>query len=217
MTKRIFPKVLLSLSLIFTVCAVALPVHLSAAEGDKDKAAEKSDDKEVKDVKAVIKTEKGDIEVTIFAKKAPLTSASFLNLAKHGYFNGLNFHRVEPGFVIQGGDPEGTGRGGPGYEFAQEVSPELTHSKAGILSMANAGPGTNGSQFFITLDATPSLDGSYNVFGEVTGGLDVVKKIKVGDKMTKVEVKDSTDALFKEEADNIKHWDAVLKAKGFIK
>ena len=132
-------------------------------------------------------TNKGEFEITLFAKECPETVWNFINLAegrqetsrKQKFYDGLAFHRVISGFMIQGGCPEGTGRGGPGYRFEDEFHPELKHDKAGILSMANAGPGTNGSQFFITLAPTPHLDGRHTVFGEVTKGLDTVKEIGV--------------------------------------
>jgi cyclophilin family peptidyl-prolyl cis-trans isomerase len=140
---------------------------------------------EVKGLTAVFKTTMGDFEIELNVKEAPLTVWNFVNLAegrqptvKEGpYYNGLVFHRVIRGFMIQGGCPEGSGRGGPGYRFADEFNRNLTHSGEGVLSMANAGPGTNGSQFFITLGATPHLDGRHTVFGKVTKGMDVVKKI----------------------------------------
>jgi cyclophilin family peptidyl-prolyl cis-trans isomerase len=140
---------------------------------------------EVKGLTAVFKTTMGDFEIELNVKEAPLTVWNFVNLAegrqptvKEGpYYNGLVFHRVIRGFMIQGGCPEGSGRGGPGYRFADEFNRSLTHSGEGILSMANAGPGTNGSQFFITLGATPHLDGRHTVFGKVTKGMDIVKKI----------------------------------------
>jgi peptidyl-prolyl cis-trans isomerase A (cyclophilin A) len=134
---------------------------------------------------AIFKTTLGDFEIELFHKEAPETVWNFVNLAegrqptvKDGpYYNGLIFHRVIRGFMIQGGCPEGSGRGGPGYRFADEFSPHLRHSSEGILSMANAGPATNGSQFFITLAPTPHLDGRHTVFGKVTKGMDVVKNI----------------------------------------
>ncbi len=165
----------------------------------------------VSDIRVIVHTNKGDIEGTIFASKVPMTAANFLNLAKHGYYDGLTFHRVIPNFMIQGGDPEGSGRGGPGYKFADEFDKSLRHSKPGIFSMANAGPGTNGSQFFITHKETGWLDGKHSVFGEVTKGQDVVNKIARGDKIEKIEVLDSTDALFGAQAANIAKWNAVLK------
>ena len=165
---------------------------------------------EVTDIKVCIKTSKGDIEGTIFASKVPMTAANFLNLSKRGYYNGIAFHRVIKDFMIQGGDPTGTGRGGPGYKFADEIKPDLKHTKPGIFSMANAGPGTNGSQFFITHKATTWLDGKHTVFGEVTKGQDVVNAIARGDKILSVEIKDPTDALFAAEKDNLDKWNAVL-------
>ncbi|MBC8010000.1 MAG: peptidylprolyl isomerase [Burkholderiales bacterium] len=158
-----------------------------------------------------MKTSKGDIEATLFASKVPMTAANFLNLAKAGYYDGLTFHRVIPDFMIQGGDPEGSGRGGPGYRFADEFHPTLRHAKAGIFSMANAGPGTNGSQFFITHVATPHLDRKHSVFGAVTKGQSVVDTIARGDKIVKIEILDSTDALFAAQAENLAKWNVFLK------
>jgi peptidyl-prolyl cis-trans isomerase A (cyclophilin A) len=137
-------------------------------------------------------TSEGNFTIRLFEEEAPNTVANFVGLAegtkewtdpksgqkvKRPYYDGLIFHRVISDFMIQGGDPLGTGTGGPGYKFADEISPKLRHGKAGMLSMANAGPGTNGSQFFITLAATPWLDNKHSVFGEVVEGLDVVRKI----------------------------------------
>ncbi len=163
------------------------------------------------DIRIIVKTNKGDIEGTLFASKAPITVANYLNLAKHGYYDGLTFHRVIPNFMIQGGDPTGTGMGGPGYKFEDEVKTGLKHDKAGIFSMANAGPGTNGSQFFITHLPTPHLDGKHTVFGEVTKGQDVVNSIAGGDKIVKIEVLDSTDALFEAQKARIAEWNKCLK------
>src|SRR5690606_7714219 len=134
--------------------------------------------KSMKDIRIIVHTDKGDIEATLFASKVPMTTANFLNLARRKYYDGITFHRVISDFMIQGGDPTGTGRGGPGYRFADEIDPSLKHSKPGIFSMANAGPGTNGSQFFITHVPTPWLDGKHSVFGEVTKGQDVVNAIR---------------------------------------
>lgn len=165
----------------------------------------------VTDIRIVLHTTKGEIKATLFASKVPMTCANFLNLAKKGFYDGLTFHRVIPNFMIQGGDPEGSGRGGPGYRFADEFDSSLKHSKAGIFSMANAGPGTNGSQFFITHVATPWLDGKHSVFGEVTEGRNIVDATARGDKIEKIDVLDSTDALFAAQAENIAKWNAVLK------
>lgn len=128
-------------------------------------------------VKIKIETNKGDIYADLYAKEAPKTVANFVKLAKSGYYDGIIFHRVIPNFMIQTGDPTGTGRGGPGYSFADEFSPNLKHDKAGVFSMANAGPNTNGSQFFITDAPTPHLNNRHSVFGQVTQGMDVVKAI----------------------------------------
>ena len=142
---------------------------------------------------ATLHTNHGDITVELFEERAPNTVGNFIGLAtgskewtdpetgdtvkNEPLYDDVLFHRVIEDFMIQGGDPTGTGRGGPGYEFDDEFHDELTHDKAGILSMANSGPNTNGSQFFITLDATPHLDGKHSVFGEVTDGMDVVEEI----------------------------------------
>jgi len=162
-------------------------------------------------IRIIIKTNKGDIHTTVFASEVPITAANFLNLAKTGYYDGLTFHRVINDFMVQGGDPTGTGSGGPGYRFEDEIRPALKHSKPGILSMANAGPGTNGSQFFITHVATPWLDGKHTVFGEVTQGQDVVNAIAQGDTITSIEIVDSPDALFASQADRIKDWNSKIK------
>lgn len=126
---------------------------------------------------AQFKTNHGSFSIELFEDKAPNTTKNFIDLVDKGFFDGVIFHRVIKDFMIQGGDPTGTGRGGPGYTIADEFHPELTHSGKGILSMANAGPNTGGSQFFITLDATPWLDGKHAVFGEVKDGMDVVEAI----------------------------------------
>jgi cyclophilin family peptidyl-prolyl cis-trans isomerase len=126
---------------------------------------------------AKFKTDAGDFVVELFADKVPRTVNNFVFLAREGYYNGVTFHRVIRNFMAQGGDPTGTGSGGPGYQFADEFHPSLRHDSPGILSMANAGPGTNGSQFFITHGPTPHLDNKHSVFGKVTQGLDVVLAI----------------------------------------
>ena len=125
---------------------------------------------------ATFDTDRGPIKVELAQDKAPLTVANFVNLARRGFYDGLNFHRVINDFMVQGGCPEGSGRGGPGYRFEDEANNGLRHDR-GVLSMANAGPNTNGSQFFITLGPTPHLDNRHSVFGEVVEGMDVVKKI----------------------------------------
>ena len=162
---------------------------------------------------AVITTSKGKIRVNLFEKKTPVTVASFVNLAKKGYYDGLNFHRVLDDFMIQGGCPEGTGTGGPGYSFEDEFCQELRHNKQGILSMANSGPGTNGSQFFITHVATDWLDDHHTVFGEVTSKKDqkVVDEIEQGDKIEKITIKGDTDTLLEEMADRVEEWNAAME------
>ena len=127
--------------------------------------------------KAVFETNRGTFTVELFEDKAPKTTANFIDLAEHNFYDGLIFHRIIDGFMIQGGDPDGTGMGGPGYTIKDEFHPDLRHDGPGVLSMANAGPNTGGSQFFITLDATPWLDGHHAVFGKVIDGMDVVREI----------------------------------------
>ena len=126
---------------------------------------------------ATISTDKGDMVIELFADKTPKTVNNFVFLAREGFYDGTIFHRVIADFMAQAGDPTGTGRGGPGYRFADEFHPSLKHTKPGILSMANAGPGTNGSQFFITHIPTPWLDGKHTVFGQITSGMDVLMSI----------------------------------------
>ena len=134
-----------------------------------------------KSYSATIQTAGGDIVLQLSADKTPNTVNNFVFLAREGFYDGVVFHRVIENFMVQGGDPTGTGRGGPGYSFADEFHPELRHDGPGVLSMANAGPNTNGSQFFITHVATPHLDGKHSVFGRVTGGLDVLMAIPARD------------------------------------
>ncbi|WP_419529069.1 peptidylprolyl isomerase [Haloferula sp.] len=188
--------------------AFALIAPFAAAE---DKAEAKP--AEVKDIRITMTTTKGDIEATLFASKTPKTCANFLNLAKRGYYNDITFHRVIADFMIQGGDPTGTGRGGPGYKFGDEFHADLKHTKAGIFSMANAGPGTNGSQFFITHGPTPHLNGKHSVFGEVTKGQDVVNQIAKGDKIKSIKILDSPDALFAAQKKQLDEWNKILDSK----
>ncbi len=130
---------------------------------------------------AIIHTDLGDIGIELFADKTPTTVNNFVFLAREGFYDGVIFHRVIKDFMVQGGDPTGTGTGGPGYRFSDEFDSSLRHNKPGILSMANAGPGTNGSQFFITHVPTPWLDNKHSVFGQVTTGMDVVNSIQPRD------------------------------------
>jgi len=167
------------------------------------------------DLIATFNTARGPIRLRIFADKAPVTAASFVNLVKRGYYDGLSFHRVIPDFMIQGGCPQGSGTGGPGYKFEDECRPDLRHDKPGILSMANAGPRTNGSQFFITHVATPWLDGKHTVFGEVLGPEDqkVVDAVRGSDKIESVTIEGNTDALLAGQADRIAEWNKALDAR----
>jgi peptidyl-prolyl cis-trans isomerase B (cyclophilin B) len=137
---------------------------------------------------ATIETNRGVIVVDLYAAQAPRTVNNFVSLARDGYYDGVTFHRVIKDFMVQGGDPSGTGRGGPGYTFKDEFDPKLKHDKPGVLSMANAGANTNGSQFFITHVPTPWLDGKHSVFGQVVKGQDVVDKIEQGDVMLSVTI-----------------------------
>jgi len=141
-------------------------------------------------LKAIFKTNKGKINLELYTEKAPLTVANFVNLSKHGYYDGLKFHRVIPDFMIQGGCPQGSGTGGPGYQFKDEFHSTLRHETAGILSMANSGPGTNGSQFFITHIETPWLDNKHTVFGSVIADSDqeVVDSIEENDMIESIAI-----------------------------
>ena len=162
-------------------------------------------------ITVAMQTSKGTINLELFPEKAPVTVASFANLANRGYYDGLKFHRVIPDFMIQGGCPRGTGTGGPGYQFRDECHPEARHDRPGMLSMANAGPNTNGSQFFITHVATPWLDGKHSVFGSVVSPADqqVVDSIEAGDTIEKVIV-EGADQLLAEHAEQVRRWNQIL-------
>ena len=164
-------------------------------------------------MKVKIMTEKGDININLLPEKSPVTVANFVNLAKKGYYDGLKFHRVIDNFMAQGGDPTGTGAGGPGYQFEDEVDNGLNFSKSGKLAMANAGPGTNGSQFFITTVPTEWLNGNHTIFGEVVSDddLKVVKKLSNGDVMKKVVVEGDVDAFLKTQKNRVDSWNKTLK------
>lgn len=166
---------------------------------------------------AKMKTSKGEILIVLTPAETPVTIANFVNLAQRGYYDGLKFHRVIDDFMVQGGDPLGTGTGGPGYRFEDEPVPSLKHDGPGVLSMANAGPGTNGSQFFITHVATPWLDGKHTVFGRVESGQDVVDAIRQGDTIESLTIEGDASALLAAQADRIKQWNETLDAKGFKK
>lgn len=166
-------------------------------------------------MKATIKTNRGEISLKLFADLAPITVANFVNLAQRGFYNGLKFHRVIPDFMIQGGCPYGRGTGGPGYKFQDEFVQELKHDKPGVLSMANAGPNTNGSQFFITHVPTPWLDGKHSVFGEVVGKTDqdVVNSIAQNDVIETIVIDGDTGDLFKKAEKYLSSWNKVLDGR----
>lgn len=156
-------------------------------------------------------TDRGPIRIELAADKAPLTVANFVNLAKRGFYDGLNFHRVIADFMVQGGCPEGSGRGGPGYRFEDEANDGLRHER-GVLSMANAGPNTNGSQFFITHVPCGWLDGKHTVFGKVVEGLDVVDAVRQGDLIKSVKIEGDADAVLAAKADRVAEWNRILAA-----
>ena len=163
-------------------------------------------------MQAIINTSKGAIRLTLFSEKTPLTVANFVNLARRGFYDGLNFHRVIGDFMIQGGCPLGTGTGSPGYRFEDEFDATLRHDRPGRLSMANSGPGTNGSQFFITHVPTPHLDDNHSIFGEVvdTNDQDVVNAISQGDVIDTITIEGDVDGLFEQVSDRLSDWNAQL-------
>ena len=195
-------KKMLILAVTFLFCLPAV----TGCAGPGSKTAEKTEpvkadtplppaDPNKKNSLAVFETSMGTFKVELFEDKAPRTAQNFISLVNKGFYNGLIFHRVIDGFMIQGGDPKGNGTGGPGYVIPDEFHKDLKHTGAGILSMANAGPNSGGSQFFITLDATPWLDGKHAIFGKVVEGLDVVKAI--GKVKTGAQDRPQTDVVMK--------------------
>ena len=164
------------------------------------------------DLKAVLKTSKGTINIDLHAAQAPLAVANFANLTRRGFYDGLTFHRVIPDFMVQGGCPEGTGTGGPGYRFEDECCAELRHDGPGVLSMANAGPGTNGSQFFITHVPTDWLDGKHTVFGRVCGAEDqaVVDAVAGGDTVESITIEGDLSVLGEAATARVSEWNETL-------
>jgi len=189
-----------------------LPYGCGPVEPTKNKEIDMS---EIQPITVTIDTTKGPIRLALFADQTPITAANFVNLSRRGYYDGVKFHRVINDFMIQGGDPTGTGRGGPGYQFADECTPNLKHDSPGVLSMANAGPGTNGSQFFITHVPTPHLNGKHTVFGKVIGPEDmaVVNSIAQGDSIKTVTIEGDIQPLLDAEADKIADWNKILDDK----
>ena len=170
----------------------------------------------VSDVRVVIHTDKGDIEATILASKVPITAATFLNLAQQHFYDGTKFHRIIAGFMTQGGDPTGTGMGGPGYQFEDEPNGDRKFDKAGVLAMANKGTNTNGSQFFITHGATPHHNdggpaGHFNIFGQVTKGQNIVTTLTQGEGIKGIDILDPTGPIFAAQAKNIEDWNKEIK------
>lgn len=198
---------------LLSVLVFFLATPLSAAENNPEKGGKRMS---YPTLTATIQTTKGDIRLNLFPDKAPLTVLNFVYLAKRGFYDGLKFHRVIPDFMIQGGCPLGTGTGGPGYRFKDEFSKDLRHDKPGMLSMANAGPNTNGSQFFITHVPTPWLDDKHAIFGQVAGPEDqkVVDSIVQGDTMNKVVVEGDDAALTEDYKEQLESWNKTLSAKG---
>ena len=163
---------------------------------------------------ATIETTKGNIRLRLFADKTPSAVSNFVNLSLQGFYDGLTFHRVISNFMIQGGCPKGNGTGSPGYRFADEFLPELKHDKPGILSMANSGPDTNGSQFFITKKRVPHLDNKHTVFGEVASGKDfkIVSIISQGDVMKRITIEGDYAELLEQNREQVAEWNSILKS-----
>tara|TARA_R110000824_G_scaffold52692_4_gene146238 strand:+ start:171254 stop:171862 length:609 start_codon:yes stop_codon:yes gene_type:complete len=157
---------------------------------------------------AVIETEHGSMEFLLYKSVAPITVANFVNLATRGYYDGLTFHRVIEDFMAQGGDPFGDGSGGPGYQFEDEI--RMRHNQDGILSMANSGPDTNGSQFFITHVATPHLNELHTVFGKIHNGRELIRQISRGDTIQSIRIEGNAAAFLERYADRVYQWNVIL-------
>ncbi len=218
MTGKVLRYVITRICLFFMVItfstnALFYDIQVFAAEKKLQKGENKMTNTSLK---ATIHTTKGDIRLNLFPDKTPLTVLNFVNLAKKGFYDGLTFHRVIPDFMIQGGCPLGTGTGGPGYRFSDEFSPDLRHGKPGILSMANAGRNTNGSQFFITHVPTPWLDNKHAIFGEVIDEKDqtVVNSIVQGDKIKSITIEGDYSKLAEQNKDTLDKWNEVLDKRG---
>jgi peptidyl-prolyl cis-trans isomerase B (cyclophilin B) len=196
-------------------CAEAQQADFSATSSSAATTSPPESQQAMPNLNVTMSTTQGDIHLTLYADKTPITVANFVNLAERGYYDGLAFHRVIADFMIQGGCPLGTGTGDPGYRFEDEFRSDLKHDRPGILSMANAGPRTNGSQFFITHVPTPHLDGAHTVFGAVVGAADqeVVNRIQKGDKIISVKVEGDTSALLSSQKSRVDQWNKALDAK----
>lgn len=203
--ENVMKKIML---MIVLICGLVCGMSLISPTRADEQTIQKD---ELKDVRVELKTTRGTIELVLFSSKTPVTVANFLNLVQRGYYNDVIFHRVIANFMIQTGDPTGSGLGTPGYTFENEIVDELRHDRPGVLSMANTGrPNSNGSQFFITHRATPHLDGKHTVFGKVVKGQDVVNTIRQGDKIEFVTVLDPVDPVLKKAADRVKEWNRIL-------
>jgi peptidyl-prolyl cis-trans isomerase B (cyclophilin B) len=165
-------------------------------------------EKDPAELYAVIETDHGTLEFLLYKSVAPITVANFVNLATRGYYDGLTFHRVIDDFMAQGGDPFGDGSGGPGYNFEDEI--RMRHNQDGILSMANAGPNTNGSQFFITHVATPHLNGLHTVFGKIHSGRQLIRQIRVGDTINSITIEGNAKTFLERYADRVYQWNVIL-------
>jgi len=157
---------------------------------------------------AVITTNRGTMEFLLYRQAAPLTVTNFVNLATRGFYDGLTFHRVIQDFMAQGGDPSGNGTGGPGYQFEDEIA--LRMNQEGLLAMANAGPATNGSQFFITHQAVPHLNGAHTVFGLIQSGKEVIRQIRIGDTIESIEIIGNARAFLERKSDQLYFWNEIL-------
>ena len=202
-----------TLGLLAALAIVLIGAAPAGADNDAMKGGKKMS---YPPLKAIISTTKGDIRINLYPDQAPLTVLNFVNLSKRGFYDGLTFHRVIPNFMIQGGDPLGNGTGGPGYRFKDEFSSDLRHRGPGILSMANAGPNTNGSQFFITHVATPWLDGKHTIFGKVVDDKDqqVVNSIVVGDKIDSIKIEGDDTKLANDYKEQLDSWNETLSKRG---
>ena len=209
------PPFLPLLAALFAAALAASPAARAQQASPAPSPAAADSPAPVQDIRVTLHTDKGDVDLTLFATHAPVTVASFLNLAQHHFYDGLTFHRVIHPFMAQGGDPTPTGAGGPGYSFDDEPNGDLRFDKPGVLAMANHGPNTNGSQFFITHVPVPGLNddqhrGHYTIFGQVTKGQDVVDQIAQGDHIRSVDILDSTQPLFTAQAKHIDLWNSSL-------
>lgn len=214
LSKRIYSLVSIFV-IVMLVCSATVGAKGADSTGQKVTKKEEPKKEATDKLQVTITTSKGDIHLDLFAEETPVTVASFVNLVQRGYYDGLIFHRVINSFMIQGGCPDGRGTGGPGYKFEDECTTELKHDRPGIFSMANSGPGTNGSQFFITHVPTPHLNGKHTVFGAVVSDADmkVVNAIVKGDKIEKMVIVGDAAPLLKKMADRITEWNKTLDAR----